>query len=311
MSGGVMDLLTAEERIALQDPFGMAGASAPRSTVSVRPAAFRSVGHLDPEQITTLQKSVQAVVEQIAKDLSRQLRVPCTPDTPMPQIVAPRLLPPEGDEPFWIELRNCAGHQLLLSLPRVFAAAVTERVFGAPFMLREDRELAAGELTLLKDFVRGWFAVMAKVWPAYEFRMLPAQDPGKPREVHLADWLMFTVPLECGPVQGAMSLAVSPATARLLLGENSGAGSAPVSRASVIRRVGEVPVELRAVLGRAEFSMDELASLNVGDVIALNRQANDPVEITIDDRPCYKARAGLAGQKVALELLTELKESAE
>lgn len=298
------DLLSPEERIALQDPFGEA---APAATPA-RPASFRSVGHLDPAQINSLKKHVQAILEPLARDLSRQLRVSCSAANPVAQILSPRLLPPPEDEALWIEIRGCTGHQLLFSLPRVFAAAITERVFGAPLALRPDRELAASELTLLKEFLRGWIPLMARVWKDWDFRICSGPDRESQRQEHPVDWLMFTTPVECGPIQGGISLALSPATARLLLGEAPNAVDSAITPEMIGERLGEVPLELRAVLGRADFSMDELASLRVGDVIALSRRQNDPVEIYLDDRPFYRARAGLSGQTVALELLAEVTE---
>lgn len=303
---GMMDLLTPEERIALQDPFGEATHAAPASA-----ATFRSVGHLDPAQINALRKNLLALLDPICRELSRQLRVPCAPENPMAQILAPRLLPQAEDEPLWLEVRGCSGHQILLSFPRVFAAAMCERVFGAPLMLRDERALAAAEVALLKEFVRGWCPFFSKVWKEFEFRLCAGPDREARQESRPADWLMFTTPIECGPIQGALSLALSPATARLLLGEAPNAGAGAISQEAVCGRLGGVPLELRAVLGRAEFTMDELAGLRVGDVIALNRRSSDPVDLYLDDRPFYRARAGLSGQVVALELLAESTEKKE
>jgi flagellar motor switch/type III secretory pathway protein FliN len=303
---GMMDLLSPEERMALQDPFGSAPVSTP-----AKPAAFRSVGHLDPGQINLLKKSIQAILEPLCRELSRQLRVACNPENPVAQILSPKLLPPAEDEALWLEVRGCTGHYILFGMPRVFAAAITERVFGAPLNLRDDRDLAPGEKGLLKDFLRGWIPHFTRVWREHEFRICSGPDKETQRDAPSADWLMFTIPLECGPVQGAFSMALAPATARLLLGEAPNTGAGTLSQELVDERLGDVPVELSAVLGRADFTMDELASLRLGDVIALNRRQNDPVEIFLEDQPFYRARAGLAGQVVALELLAPLTEKSD
>jgi flagellar motor switch protein FliM len=62
-------------------------------------------------------------------------------------------------------------------------------------------------------------------------------------------------------------------------------------------------VELQAVLGHAEFTLDELASLRAGDIITLDRRVQEPIDIVIDARPVLRARTGLAGQQVALEVV--------
>ena len=71
-------------------------------------------------------------------------------------------------------------------------------------------------------------------------------------------------------------------------------------------QVGDIPLELRAVLGHAEFTLDELASLRIGDIVALGRRTEDPVDVTIDDRPFCMARVGINGHRVALEVIKDL-----
>ena len=129
-----------------------------------------------------------------------------------------------------------------------------ERVFGAPLLLREERTLAAAETALLREFVRSWFPFFTRVWTDCEFRVCSGPDKESRQEGRPVDWLMFTTPVECGAIRGAVSLAMSPATARLLLGEAPNASQGDICREQVTRRLGDVPVELRAVLGRAEFT---------------------------------------------------------
>jgi flagellar motor switch protein FliM len=94
-----------------------------------------------------------------------------------------------------------------------------------------------------------------------------------------------------------------PHTARFLLGGGAAAPADAVLPGDLGRRLGEVPVELRVILGQADFSLDEVASLQVGDVIALEQRSPDPVSVLIDGRFFARARTGLSGQRIALELL--------
>jgi flagellar motor switch protein FliM len=70
-------------------------------------------------------------------------------------------------------------------------------------------------------------------------------------------------------------------------------------------------VELRAVLGQAEFTLDELGSLRLGDVIALDRRSPDPVEIYLEERRFCLAQAGLAGQRIAFSVIAPPVEETE
>ena len=121
-------------------------------------------------------------------------------------------------------------------------------------------------------------------------------------------WIRFEADLLCGAVTGTISASLAPFTARVLLGEAIPAAAGSLSPASLVSRLGNVPVEVHAVLGRAAFTLDELSSLRVGDVIALDRSAQDPVDIVIHDRAFFRARAGVAGQWVAIELIGAPKE---
>jgi flagellar motor switch protein FliM len=103
---------------------------------------------------------------------------------------------------------------------------------------------------------------------------------------------------------------MDPSAARLLLDGPQAGASGRVSAGRVRAWLGEVPVELQAILGHADFSLDELTSLQVGDVIALERRTHDPVEVRIDGRAFCRAHAGLAGQRVALEVIERSTEEA-
>src|SRR5262249_28527782 len=154
-----------------------------------------------------------------------------------------------------------------------------------------------------------WFDECPGPWCGQRVRLLPpiAEDEAEPEPEDRA-WLRFESEFLCGSVTGSIGINLAPITARVLLGEaTNGAGQAP-SAASLFSRLGDVPIELRAVLGQATFSLDELSSLRVGDVIALDRSAHDPVDLVIQNRALFRARAGVAGQWVAIELIGPIEE---
>jgi flagellar motor switch protein FliM len=296
------DLLSPEERAALQEPL----AAAPGEARLVSPAVFPGVGQLDPEQTATLAQALRRWLEPVAQDLSRHLRLPCSaqlphPEGPLLDNSAPTSM---AEERFWAIIEGYPDSYLVISLPRLFAAAICERVFGAPFELREERDLALAEQTLLRDLVRRWLPLAVDAWPERSIHTSSAPDAeeGAP-EIDLSRWIRFTSRLESGPVEGVISVTLAPFTTRVLLGEATSLPLDPCAPYRVAARVGDVPVELRAVLGEADFTLDELSSLRIGDVIALDRRANDPVDIVCESQALFRARAGLAGQWVAIELI--------
>lgn len=67
-------------------------------------------------------------------------------------------------------------------------------------------------------------------------------------------------------------------------------------------------VDLKAVLGQTELSFGELLHLEVGDCLALQARTTDPVELYVDDRKMFKARPGLNGKHLALQVLDRIEE---
>ncbi len=294
------DLLSPEERAALQEP----SAAAPGGRRLVAPALFPSVGQLDPEQTACLAQALRRWLEPVSQELSRHLRLSCTSQLPTQQTVDTSAPPGEGEEQVWAVVEGYPESHLVVSLPGLFAAAICERVFGAPFELREARSLAPAEQSLLQDLVGRWLPLAAHGWPDRVIRPCPAPETEDgAAELDTTRWLRFTSRLLCGPVEGAISITLAPFTARVLLGEAAAVPLDTCSPGRVTARLGDVPVELRAVLGEADFTLDELSSLRIGDVIALDRRADDPVDIMSGSRAVFRARAGLAGQWVAIELM--------
>jgi flagellar motor switch protein FliN len=272
----------------------------------VAPAVFPSAGQLDPERTASLASSLRRWLDPLAHDLSRQLRLRCTAQPPYPQPIRGGASAANTEEQFWASIEGCPGASLIVSLPRLFAAALCERLFGAPLALREERRLAPSEAMLVQDLARQWLALLRHAWP--DHAITPCEAPEA--EATAADapspaWLRFTSRLLCGPVEGEISLTLASLTTRVLLGEAAAMASGSCSPERLVSRMGDIPIELRAVLGQADFTLDELTSLRIGDVIALDRRAQDPVEIMLQDRTVFRARAGLAGQWVAIELIGE------
>lgn len=293
------DLLSPEERAALQES-PAAGGGRPL----VEPALFPSAGQLDPERTAALTSAFQRWLEPVAQDLSRQLRLPCALQAVQLDAGAGGIVPGAGEELFWAAVDTYRAAYLRIQLPRAFAASVCERIRGAPFMLREDRSLAASERMLLQELIDRWLELSVHVWP--ELALLPrtAPDLEATSETGMdGEWVQLSSTLACGAIEGSIGIRLAPLTTRVLLGEAAAAGADRCAPERVLARVGDVPVELRAVLGQAEFTLDELSSLRVGDVIALDRRAQDPVEIVLQERTVFRARAGLAGEWVAIELI--------
>jgi flagellar motor switch protein FliM len=296
------DLLTAEERTALQAPYG--GGSAVRE---VRCAVFPNANQIDPDRTAILVAAIRSWVERLMKELAAQLRVACTAGTVFQQTVPRGTLPLAAEDSFWGVVEGSPQAAILLSLPRSLAAALCERVFGAPMQPCSERPLTPAEVRLLRDMACGWFTLFTHAWKEHTVRLCrPTEEEKIAEDDPTVDWLRFTSNLACGSVQGAVSVAMAASTARQLLGESLATRGGLPTAAELVARLGDVPLELRTVLGQAEFTLDELASLRVGDVVALGRRTEDPVDVTIGDQLFWRARVGINAHRVALEITHDL-----
>ena len=66
--------------------------------------------------------------------------------------------------------------------------------------------------------------------------------------------------------------------------------------------VSAMPRSNSCEIGRSTITTGELLQLQVGDVIALESKASGDIDVLIVDRPKFKARPGLVGEKLAVEI---------
>jgi len=68
------------------------------------------------------------------------------------------------------------------------------------------------------------------------------------------------------------------------------------------RKVMDVPVRVDVVLGEVRMPMDELMALSPGDIMALDRKANEPVDIYVSDRLMARGRLVVADGELGVTL---------
>ena len=290
------ELLKPEEKSALKGLY---------TTPDVVTAIFPSVGQLENDHQKAFLKSLSLWQNYLERELSVLLRLPCRFLTLQQAFLRKDQLWRGGEEVFQALYESVRTQPLSFALPRVFAVSLCERLFGAPMALQKERPLASSEQSLLRELVGEWMGQLGRVFGASELRLVdesPAEtDPS-------ALWLRIECLVRCGGVEGSFFLSFSVETVRQLLGESYLHQETSATLEEICERLGEVPVELHAVLGQAEFSLDALASLRSGDVITLDRHAEDLIDVQLDKTTLFRARAGLAGQSVVLEIISGPKE---
>ncbi len=71
---------------------------------------------------------------------------------------------------------------------------------------------------------------------------------------------------------------------------------------SLDARLGSVPILVAADLGHVRVTMQELAGMEVGDIIRLDHRADEPIGIKIGRQTAFHSRIGLSGDKLAVQI---------
>lgn len=71
----------------------------------------------------------------------------------------------------------------------------------------------------------------------------------------------------------------------------------------VFNSVKNVKVDVCAILGITNISINDLINLESGDVVLLNQKINDEIRLNVGDEFIYKAKPGLIGMKKGVEII--------
>lgn len=126
--------------------------------------------------------------------------------------------------------------------------------------------------------------------------------------------ILFTFSVEVREREGMMTicipyLVVEPITQRLsaslwFAGRRL---SDPQIQEKVKKRINQVRLPVAVELGRANITLRELLSLEVGDVVALDKRVGEPLDVLVGKKTKMKGMPGRVGRRLAIKI-TELEE---
>ena len=71
----------------------------------------------------------------------------------------------------------------------------------------------------------------------------------------------------------------------------------------------KIPLYIQVARGR--LALNDIADLQIGDVIKLETQKNDPAVVFVGDKPKFLALPGMQGEKRAVQIIKEIAEDEE
>jgi flagellar motor switch protein FliM len=188
---------------------------------------------------------------------------------------------------------------------------------GAPF--ETTREFTDIELNLLDQILKVVTQNMKEVWsPIMDMYPIIEAKESSPNVVQIVaqNEIVIMVIMEiiigqtsgmmniCYPVITIESLLPRLANRDLMLNETSGRKSRNKELRALLRGA---KIELEAVLGYAELNMQQVLDLEVGDIIKLNRPADDTVIVKVDGREKFIADFGVRRYRRSIKIKEILK----
>jgi len=183
---------------------------------------------------------------------------------------------------------------------------------GAPF--ETTREFTDIELNLLDQILKVVTQNMKEVWsPIMDLYPIIEAKESSPNVVQIVaqNEIVIMVIMEiiigqtsgmmniCYPVITIESLLPRLANRDLMLNETSGRKSRNKELRALLRGA---KIELEAVLGYAELNMKQVLDLEVGDIIKLNRPADDTVIVKVDGREKFIADFGIRRYRRSIKI---------
>jgi len=196
-----------------------------------------------------------------------------------------------------------------------------DRLLGGPGLpFDSNREFTDIELNLLDQILRVITQNMKEVWsPIMELYPIIEAKESSPNVVQIVaqNEIVIMVVMEiiigqtsgmmniCYPVISIESLLPKLASRDLMLSETS---SSRKSRNKELRALLRgAKIELEAVLGYATLNMREVIDLEVGDIIKLNRPADDTAIVKVDGREKFIAGFGTRRYRRCIKITEKLK----
>jgi flagellar motor switch protein FliM len=213
-----------------------------------------------------------------------------------------------------VEIRPL-GLRFIMTLERLFLLPLFERLCGGhPVGMPADRKFSEIDEVLAGRVFRLFVEQMSLVWQDVaglhlEFIGLEP-DPQTARVAGLSEaTLVLTMDMKVDTGSHGLGLylpfsAIEPVISRFVTGQPDGGAEAPAQAAAVREAIGGVVLELRAEVATAEVSVDDLLTLEIGDVIELGPAAGG-VTVKAGETPLYRGQPGRDGRKRAVQISQE------
>lgn len=213
--------------------------------------------------------------------------------------------------------------QAIMELNPELGLMMVERLLGGKLQLPEKgRELTDIEQTILRRIVYRCLSHLKEAWDnVAEVEAQFERMELNPQFVQVVApnqmIVLVTLSVKSGENEGFINFClpdtllepvISKLAAHYWLG-SSREGITPETFEAVRRRIERTQVEMLVVLGETTLSVGEVTDLQRGDVISLDTRTSGLLDVKVGNKVKFRARPGMVGSKLAVEIAAVVKES--
>jgi flagellar motor switch protein FliM len=312
-------LVEAAKNGELQDD---APAAVQRRSPRLRTVNFARPTKFTSDQERRLSRSLESFCRTASTRLSAELRVPIELEviasTQLTWSAAQGQLP--ANSVCAVVEAQPIDTRLLLSAELPFVLCALEALLGAsPDHAPKERRLTEIDWALSRRLFGTMLGQLSMIWKdAADVELTLGSLEGSTENAHVAPFseptLQLTVEARIARTSATLSLlipycAIAPVAAAFSQRDGAGPVAEDADAADALdNALRGVEITMRAEVGDAHMSVDEVLALRPGDVVRLNGQVASGVTVFADQVAVHRARPGRSGSKRAVQITGPVEE---
>jgi len=171
------------------------------------------------------------------------------------------------------------------------------------------------ELSLYENIMKYFISVMKDGWSNYidvnfDFHRIETA-PGMMQEIGMDEIIMIVIlEVTLQDIKGKINICI-PGTLLTdifaIFDSKKGGlaktiGNGEKTAQEILGSIKNSPMEIKAELGEAQVTLNDIFNLQVGDVINLNRPKDSEVYLYVEDKPWFKGKLGVKDKKMAVKI---------
>lgn len=206
----------------------------------------------------------------------------------------------------------------VLELSPSMVFPIVDRVLGGKgATLAETRELTEIEDRIIQRIVMMMLDSLKRSWEQLiEFNLSVVQQENDPLIVQIVAGSEMVVlvgyEIHIGETVGAMNFCIPLMVLNPILDQISQQAHfsrkmppevAKLARAAIIKTMAKAKLPVDAILGQTHVSLEQIAHLQIGDVILLDSFPQEPITLEVGGVPRFKAIRGRRGEQSAVQII--------